>query len=282
MGLALASSSSTAAALLEVASAAAGADLTRALARGTWSRTELLQPALTAICLGAAAALRERGVIPAFVLGHSLGELAAWSCSGGASAADVVVVAATRGRLMAREAARVPGGLRALRRNESEARALLARHQLEQRVVIAAVNADDEVVVSGALVDLQQLGEGVVVAAAGAWHSPAMGGAVDELRAALAALPVHHVANVGFVSAATAALVDDATDVAALLSAQLVGPVRFAAALRLLRALGTTDVVIPGPARVLRGLCRRVLGELTVHAVETPADVDAAAERILS
>jgi [acyl-carrier-protein] S-malonyltransferase len=88
-------------------------DLRRLLARGgrELARTEVLQPALVAVCLGIVRRLARAGLEPSIVLGHSLGELAAWAAAGGITDEDAVRLAAIRGALMAREAARRPGGM---------------------------------------------------------------------------------------------------------------------------------------------------------------------------
>src|SRR5262249_40766986 len=73
MGLALAEHDPLARALFACASEEAGLDVARLVARGGpgLARTEVLQPALTAVALGAARAVRASGVAVDFVLGHS-------------------------------------------------------------------------------------------------------------------------------------------------------------------------------------------------------------------
>lgn len=289
MGLDIATLLPAARALLAHASALTDVDLVSELARASmrvFERTEVLQPALTAVTLGAAAALVARRVVPDVVVGHSLGEIAAWSAAGALDAPAAVALAAARGRLMAREAAMTPGGLRALRMNACDTREALLRHGLADDVVIAAHNAEDETVVAGAVGALDRL-EALVpcvrVQATGAWHSPAMRGAVEPFSQAIAAAPRRPMrAGVTFVSNGDGAVVDDDAAMPELLAGQLVQPVHYLACLRTLAALGVTDVVIPGPARVLRALCRKTLVDIHVHPVETNADLDAAARTLSS
>ena len=66
---------------------------------------------MVAVCLGVARMLERAGVRAQLMLGHSLGELAAWAAAGAITAEDAMRVAALRGALMAREAARHPGGM---------------------------------------------------------------------------------------------------------------------------------------------------------------------------
>jgi [acyl-carrier-protein] S-malonyltransferase len=264
-------------ALLDRAAAAAGVPRERLFERGgrALDRTEILQPALTAIALHAARSLALDGVTPLAVAGHSLGELAAWSIAGGISAEDAVDLAALRGRLMAREAERFPGGLLALLDGSDAAvHRALAAGLPHGSLAVAAWNAPDEVVLTGAAAALAAAAFAVParpLAVAGAWHSPAMAAAVSELRAALHAAPRHPlvcplIANRDGLSAPEDRIPD-------LLAEQLTHPIQWTRTLATLTNLGVTDLVTAGPGAVLRGLARKCLGASTrVHGTEDAAD----------
>jgi [acyl-carrier-protein] S-malonyltransferase len=261
--------------LVEAASDASGLRAGALLLDGglALARSEVLQPLLVAACLMAAAAIEEQGVVPALVCGHSLGELSAWAASGAIAATDAIAVAGVRGRLMAREAARRPGGMAALGPDVELARVLAAAAP-HGRLVLAAENTPHERVVSGDAAAIA-----AVVAAfpsrrlpvAGAWHSPAMAGAVEELHAALAAIP-RRPARAPLVSNRDGAIAA-ADDVPRRLAEQLVHPVRWTAALATLAARGVTRHVIAGPGRLLRGLVRDNLGAVDVQIVDRGRDL---------
>lgn len=268
--VAFARSTPVGAALLRRAEAAAALDGNglAAFAGRALERTEVLQPVLTAVSLAVHARLREAGLEPAVVLGHSLGELAAWAAAGAFSDEAAVDLAARRGALMAAAAAAAPGGLVAL------PSLALARSALAQfpALDLAAVNAPDEVVVCGpteALGPLVRLG-GRAVPVSGPWHGRAMQGAVAPFRAALQAASPR---------APRAWLVQNADGERAGasplgLAEQLVRPVQFVAALQTLRSLGVDTLVTVGPGLVLRGLVRRVLGaSARVLTTEDEADL---------
>ena len=224
-------------------------------------RTEVLQPVLTAISLSIHAALVHAGVKPALALGHSVGELAAFAAAGVFSPEDAVRLAAIRGALMAREAAKHPGGLLAM--PSLEAANAVLHHGLQ----LAAINAPDEVVVSGPEAALRRAG-GKRVPVSGAWHSDAMAGAVEEFRKALSSLPLPAGERVGeralLRSADPQSLADD-----------LVTPVHFSAALHAAVARGIDTFITVGPGLVLRGLVRRNLGTtVKVLTTEDAADFD--------
>ena len=71
--------------------------------------TEVQQPALVATSLAINAALRKRGVVPNFVVGHSVGEFAALAAADAIHADDVIRLVRERGRVMAAAAREAPG-----------------------------------------------------------------------------------------------------------------------------------------------------------------------------
>src|SRR5204862_5747814 len=154
-----------------------GVDVARLLARGgrELARPAILQPALVAACLCVAAELADAGVQPAVVCGHSLGELAAWAAGGQVAAHDAIAAAALRGRVMAREAERHPGGMVAVHGGPAELRRALTAGRACGSLVLAAENARDEHVVSGtepALAAVLAAVPSTRLPVAGAWHSP--------------------------------------------------------------------------------------------------------------
>lgn len=208
-------------------------------------RTEVLQPVLVAVCL---AIHHELSPSPCEAgkgwgegpmrLGHSLGQLTAFAATGAISPEDAVKLAAVRGALMAREAAKHPGGLIALDSLEA------ANAALRPGIQLAAVNAPNEVVISGTQAALR----GVVghrVPVSGPWHSAAMAGAVEEFRSALKEVECEP----------PRAHFDGLAD-------QLTQPVQFSAALKSAVEQGVDTFVTVGPGAVLRGLVRKNLGNL--------------------
>src|SRR5207245_10870246 len=63
--------------------------------------TEVQQPALVATSLAFDAALRTRGILPDFVVGHSVGEFAALGSARAMSPRDAIVLVRERGLAMA-------------------------------------------------------------------------------------------------------------------------------------------------------------------------------------
>jgi acyl transferase domain-containing protein len=267
------------ASLVAIASAEAGADVAHLIAHGgrALGTTAIEQPAMVAVCLGLHRLLERRGVRPAFVMGHSLGELTAWAAAGGIAHEHAVAIAARRGRLMAREAARHPGGMLRLTGDRETCEAAIRLGSQVGSICVGAHNGDLEWAVSGdeaALALVQARFRASRLPVAGAWHSPAIAGAVDELRDALAALPrspmrARAIANRDGSFAADA-------DMPELLAGQLVRPVRWADMLRTALGAGARRFIAVGPGKTLRALIHLELG--VGHRVEIADSVRAVAE----
>ena len=105
--------------------------------------TEFAQPALFAIEVALAALLRQWGVAPDVVMGHSVGEITAAHVAGVISLQDAAMMVAARGRLMA--ALPAGGVMIAVAAGEDEVVPLLT-----DGVSIAAANGPNAVVISGA------------------------------------------------------------------------------------------------------------------------------------
>lgn len=95
--------------------------------------TEFAQPALFAVEVASFAVLRDWGVLPDFVMGHSVGELAAAHAAGVLTLADAAMLVVARGRLM--QALPAGGAMVAVAASEDEVEPLLG-----EGVGIAAIN----------------------------------------------------------------------------------------------------------------------------------------------
>ena len=157
--------------------------------------TRYAQPATCALSVGIASALQARGVQPQAVLGFSLGQVSALAVSGMLTYEETFSFVAERARLMAQAAAERPGVMSALLKADEESVALLCKDCAQGQVLVPAnFNCPGQIVVSGELaaVERAEAAWGAAgkryarLATSGAFHSPLMQSAADELDVYLA------------------------------------------------------------------------------------------------
>lgn len=242
----------------------------------TIRRTELAQPLIVSAGLVALAAL-DRPVRA--VAGHSVGEVTAAVAAGVLSEVDGMRLIAVRGRAMADASARTPTGMSAVVGGDEDG--VVGR--LDALGLVAANrNGGGQIVASGALDALEALraeppvGSRVIpLQVAGAFHSPYMRSAVEELAAFAGTLsPADPVARLW--SNADGGEVGSGTRFVELLVGQVASPVRWDRTMESFAGAGITGLVELTPAGTLTGLAKRALRGVPSVAVKTPADLAAA------
>ncbi|WP_153339854.1 type I polyketide synthase [Nocardia aurantia] len=155
------------------------------------SATEVAQPANFLVQVALVRELARYGIVPAAIVGHSVGEVAAAYVSGMLSLRDAVLVAHHRARLQATTAG--SGGMLAVGMSREQALELVAD---DPRVDIAAINSASSLTLSGDVDRLEEIGEKLTEDGVFArplrvevpYHSRLMDPILDELRTALATL----------------------------------------------------------------------------------------------
>jgi [acyl-carrier-protein] S-malonyltransferase len=175
---------------------------------------------------------------------------------------DAVDLACLRGRLMAEAARRCPGGMIALRTShEGTVHEALRDGRRAGVIDIAARNSHDQWVLSGERAALAAVAARHTVtrlATHGPWHSSLMEPAREPFQAELRKLDPKRPQCL-LVANATGRAMSDADDVPELIAGQLTRPVQWRDTLRTLSDVGIGEVIMIGPSRVLRGLCRENL-----------------------
>jgi [acyl-carrier-protein] S-malonyltransferase len=236
-----------------------------------------------AVSLTAVRELSSRGFVAPYVAGHSLGDLTACAAAGAFADENAVGIAALRGNLMARESDRHPGRMLSIRASSEEADEALAIASSAGAAVIAARNSPDDYLLSGSDAAMRAVParfSPASVHTGGAWHSPAMAGAVDEFRSALMTR-CGNASHSTWLANRTGDVVAPTEDVIPLLVEALTLPIRWYDVMKRMQSLGVRKFVTVGPSRALRIFARKTLGTTAVIiSVETPDDLSRASDAL--
>ncbi|WP_425583449.1 SDR family NAD(P)-dependent oxidoreductase, partial [Streptosporangium oxazolinicum] len=243
-------------------------------------RTRYAQPALFALEVALYRLTESHGLRPDFLIGHSVGELAAAHVAGVLDLADACALIAARGRLM--QSAREGGAMAAFAATEAEAAELAATS--DGRVEIAAVNGPVATVLSGDADELDRLvrrwkdagRRAARLKVAHAFHSAHMDGVLDEFRRVVSGLSFH-TPRVPVISTVTGALAGEREMSAPdYWVAQLRGTVRFADAVRAAHRSGVTRFAELGPDGSLAAMARESAGGVLAVPLLRPGRPEAA------
>ena len=247
-------------------------------------KTENQQPALVATCLAINEAIRERGIEPDFVIGHSVGEFAALAAARSLAPAAAIALVRERGLAMAEAAQESPGTMAAILGLADEVVESICKKI--HNVWPANYNCPGQIVISGEAGAVDECCDqaedagarrAIKLRVSGAFHSPLVERAAERLRPAIErATFVEPLAP--FMSTVTAKL-EGAQRYSTLLVEQLTAPVRFTQAARELIRDGVTVFVEVGPGNVLSGLLKRIdksVKSISVHNLESLDELEKA------
>lgn len=240
-------------------------------------QTNVTQPAvflhsvISALCLGDA-------FKPDMVAGHSLGEFSALVASGALSFEDGLKLVAARANAMQKACEKNPGTMAAIIALPDETiENVCAEVSKEGKVVVAAnYNCPGQLVISGDKEAIAEACDKLKAAGAkralplmvgGAFHSPLMQPAKDELQEAIEktsfstpSCPVYQ--NVDAKPHTVP------SEIKANLIAQLTSPVRWTKSVQNMIADGADEFIECGPGRALRGMIGRIDRSVNAHGIE--------------
>jgi [acyl-carrier-protein] S-malonyltransferase len=248
-----------------------GFDIMKIMFEGTdeeLKQTKVTQPAIflhstiLAACLGDA-------FQPNMVAGHSLGEFSALVANKTLSFEDGLKLVYQRAMAMQKACEAQPSTMAAVLNLDDEVIEKICS-EIDGVVVPANYNCPGQLVISGAIPAVEEACKRLLEAGAkralilpvgGAFHSPLMEPAREELAAAIESTqfstpicPVYQNIN--------AASVSDPNEIKKNLVLQLTGAVKWTQIMQNMLADGCTEVIEVGPGKVLQGLFKKVSRDL--------------------
>jgi [acyl-carrier-protein] S-malonyltransferase len=245
--------------------------------------TENTQPALLTVSIAALAVVRERGIEPAMVAGHSLGEYSALVAAGSLRFADAVRLVRRRGRYMQEAVPQGVGAMAAILKLPEGKLATVLGEAAQGEVVSAAnMNSPDQVVIAGhagavnRAVELAKAAgarRAVLLPVSAPFHCALMEPAQQRLRPDLDATPFGDL-TCPLVNNWQAREIRTGAEAREGLYQQVPNPVRWVETVRCLSTSGAARFVEIGAGSVLTGLLRSIDPSLTGFKVGEPADLE--------
>ena len=238
-------------------------------------RTDYTQPAIVSLSLVLTELLKEKGIEPDYVAGHSVGEFAAFGGANYLSIEDAVKLVAARGRIMREVAEKVNGSMAAVLGMDAEKIKDVLK-SVDGVVEAVNFNEPNQTVIAGekeavekACVVLKEAGakRAMPLAVSGPFHSSLMKEAGEQLKEEAK----NYTFNVGktkIVENTTAELLESDSAVKDEIYRQSFGPVKWVDTINKLKSLGVTKIYEIGPGKVLSGLIKKIDKEIEVENIE--------------
>ncbi|MFT3846915.1 MAG: ACP S-malonyltransferase [Lacibacter sp.] len=211
---------------------------------------------------------------PDMVAGHSLGEFSALVANGVLSFEDALMLVAARSAAMQHSCEQEPGTMAAVIALPDEKVEEICA-SIEEEVVAANYNCPGQVVISGSKAGVDKAAELLKAAGArkvlllpvsGAFHSPLMIHAEEELIAAIEKVTFHKpVCPIYQNVVAKAVLRPD--EIKMNLIHQLTGAVKWTQSVEVMIADGASKFTEVGPGKVLQGLIHKINKDMIVEGV---------------
>ncbi|MDR1307958.1 MAG: ACP S-malonyltransferase [Treponema sp.] len=313
MGLDMADASAGAREVFAAASDIMGLDMAALIRNSdaeTLKRTDISQPAISAVSLAAAVFLKERGIVPAACAGFSLGEYPALACASVISMENCFRLTKARGRAMREavdhitdrvtrnaaggaensvedgEAETAPGMAAVLGLSPERVEALIAEWKDGKKSPLedlypANINSPKQTVVSGSAAALGEAKKRFMeagarrvlrLAVAGPFHSPFMKEAAETFAPVLEQTAFADPA-IPLFSNVTGGQVHTGAEAKSLALRQIVEGVRWTAEEKALAERKPGAVLETGPGSVLQGLWRDTGSEIPAYGAGTVKEI---------
>lgn len=294
MGRELYESFAAARAVFDEADRAIGFPLSQLCFEGSAEELQLTantQPAILVVSVAAAAVLREKGVRPDYVAGHSLGETSALVVAGAIGLADAVRLVRKRGEYMQEAVPAGEGAMAALLGGEPALAEAVCREAAQEEICsLANLNSPGQVVIAGhkgAVERAVELGrrrgvrKAVMLKVSAPFHCPLMQPAEDRLANDLVHTEIRDP-EVPLVNNVEAKIVRTAAEARDGLKRQVTATVLWAQSVSRLTEAGVGVFIEVGPGKVLSGLVRQTRPGAECLRVEDQTTLNEALEKVRS
>ena len=241
-------------------------------------QTNVTQPAVFLHSIIAYRSIDPSGAKPDMVAGHSLGEFSALVANGTLICEAALNLVAIRAKAMQRACELNPSTMAAVLGLEDEKVEAICKqvHGENGEIVVPAnYNCPGQLVISGSIKGIHVACErmkaagakrAVVLPVGGAFHSPLMEPAKEELQAAIETTDFHTPACAVYQNVVAKAITDAAA-IKSNLIAQLTAAVRWTQSVQAMIAGGATHFTEAGPGKVLQGLVQKINKEVVTDGV---------------
>jgi [acyl-carrier-protein] S-malonyltransferase len=212
---------------------------------------------------------------PDMVAGHSLGEFSALVANGCLSFQDALKLVAVRATAMQKACEINPSTMAAILGLDDKKVEEICASIINEIVVPANYNCPGQIVISGSIKGIEEActllkeagaKRALILPVGGAFHSPLMQPAKDELSEAIENTRF----NIPFCPVyqnVVAKAVTDPLEIKANLIAQLTGPVKWTQTIEQMIADGATEFTECGPGKVLQGLVAKINREVATSGI---------------
>lgn len=241
------------------------------------TKTYITQPAIFTHSCSISLLLLENGIQPNCSAGHSLGEYSAYVAAGAIGFKDALKVVKARANAMQKACEKNKGIMAAIIKMELEPlEKICSEISIRGTVNIANLNSPEQLVISG---DVESVHEAMLAAkengakivkelnVSGAFHSPLMQPAIEELSDALKSISITQPKFPVFTNV-TAHPLYEPSEILNSLILQITSPVRWYPLIQNIALEGVSEFVEIGPGKVLQGLTSRISKTFTSFGID--------------
>ena len=249
-------------------------------------RTDYTQAALVTTCMAMTKEIMARGLTPDMTAGLSLGEYCAITTAGGMELEDAIKMVWLRGNLMHNAVPDGKGGMAAVLGLSGEAvneaiaymeGVYVANYNCPGQ--ISCAGSDDEIDAFCAAIK-EKGGRAVKLAVSGAFHTPYMKEASEELEKALKAMTINAPQTEIYANRTGKPYPQDTAQIIETIALQASSSVRFEDTLKNMWADGIDTFIEVGAGKTLTGFVKKTLPEAKMYTVTTVDALNEAIENI--